>query len=67
MSYWDDRQRDDPPSRPLRFRALARHALRKGMISAGRYAEYLGISRREAMQVVEQDAGDDAEVEVAYP
>ena len=37
------------------------------MISAGRYAEYLGISRREAMQVVEQDADDDAEVEVAYP
>jgi Zn-dependent peptidase ImmA (M78 family) len=67
MSFWDDRERDAPPNRPLRFRALARHALRKGMISAGRYAEYLGISRREAMQVVEQDAGNNAEVEVAYP
>lgn len=66
-SFWDDRQRDDPPGRPLRYHALARHTLRKGMISAGRYAEYLGISRREAMQVVEQDADDDAEVEVAYP
>ena len=65
MGFWDDRERDDPPERPLRFRALARQALRKGLISAGRYAEFLGISRREAMQVVEQDADEDAEVEVA--
>lgn len=65
MSFWDDRERDDPSERPLRFRALARQALRKGLISAGRYAEFLGISRREAMQVVEQDADENAEVEVA--
>lgn len=64
MGFWDDRERDDPPERPLRFRALGRQALRKGLISAGRYAEYLGISRREAMQIVEQDANEDAEVEV---
>jgi len=56
MGFWDDRERDDPLERPLRFRVLARQALRKGLISAGRYAEFLGISRREAMQVVEQDA-----------
>lgn len=65
MGFWDDRERDDPAERPLRFHALARQALRKGLISAGRYAEFLGISRREAMQVVEQDASEDAEVEVA--
>ena len=64
ISFWDDRERDDPPSRPLRFRALARQALRKGLIATGRYAQYLGISRREAMETVEQDAADDAEVEV---
>ena len=64
ISFWDDRERDDPPSRPLRFRALARQALRKGLISTGRYAQYLGISRREALETVEQDAADDAEVEV---
>ena len=58
---------DDPPSRPLRFCVLARHALRKGMISGGRYAEYLGISRKEAMQVVEQDACEDAEIEILDP
>lgn len=65
MGFWDDRERDDPPERPLQFRALARQALRKGLISAGRYAEFLGISRREAMQIVEQDADEDAEVEIA--
>lgn len=67
MGFWDDRERDDPSERPMRFRVLARQALRKGLMSAGRYAEYLGISRREAMQVVEQDADEDAEVEVANP
>jgi Zn-dependent peptidase ImmA (M78 family) len=67
MSFWDERERDTPSERPLRFRALARQALRKGLISTGRYAEYLGITRREAMQVVEQDAEEDVEVEVAHP
>ena len=65
VTLWDDRERDTLPARPLRFQALARQALRKGMISAGRYAAYLGISRREAMQVVQQDANEDAEIEVA--
>jgi len=65
VSFWDDRERDTPPVRPLRFQALARQALRKGLMSAGRYAAYLGISRREASQVVQQDADEDAEIEVA--
>lgn len=67
ISFWDERERDTPSERPLRFRALARQALRRGLISTGRYAEYLGITRREAMQVVEQDAEEDVEVEVAHP
>lgn len=63
--FWDDREREDTPERPMRFRVLARKALRKGLIAAGRYAEFLGISRREAMQVVEHDADEDAELEIA--
>ena len=66
MAFWDDRQRDVPPHRPLRFEALANEARRKGLISTGRYAEYLGITRREAMRQVEQEAPDDAEVEVTH-
>ncbi|MDP7016041.1 MAG: XRE family transcriptional regulator [Pirellulaceae bacterium] len=66
MSYWDKRQHDSPPHRPLRFEALANESLRKGMISTGRYAEYLGITRRQAMRQVEQEAPEDAEVEVTY-
>jgi predicted transcriptional regulator len=41
--------------------------LRQGLLSTGKYAEYVGVSRREAMQVVEQDAEDDASIEVAHP
>jgi Zn-dependent peptidase ImmA (M78 family) len=67
ISFWDTREHDDPPERPLRFRALATQALRQGAISAGRFAEYLGTSRREAMRVVEQEAEEDAEVEVTNP
>jgi Zn-dependent peptidase ImmA (M78 family)/transcriptional regulator with XRE-family HTH domain len=67
MASWDGRDRPMPPERPQRFLALARQALRKGMISTGRYAEYVGISRREAMRVVEEDAEDDVQIEVAHP
>jgi len=66
MSFWDRRQHDTPPTRPLRFEALANEALRKGLISTGRYAEYLGITRRQAMRQMEQEAPDDAEVEVTH-
>ena len=66
ITYWDTRQQDSPPNRPLRFEALANEALRKGLISTGRYAEYLGITRRQAMRQVEQEAPDDAEIEVTH-
>jgi len=45
---------------------LARQALRKGLISTGRYAQYIGVTRREAMKVVEEDAEDDAEIELTH-
>ncbi len=64
MSFWDDRERDIPPERPMRYQALARKALRLGKLSTGRYAEYVGISRREAMRIAEQSDKQDAEVEV---
>ena len=41
--------------------------LRKGLISTGSYATYVGISRRDAMKVVEEDAVDDVQIEVAHP
>lgn len=66
IGYWDQRSSDTPSERPLRFLALARQALRKGVVSTGRYAEYVGISRRDAMRVVEEDAEDDAQIEVTH-
>lgn len=63
---WDRGVRAKPSERPVRFEALAHQALRKGLISTGRYADYLGISRRDAMRVVEEDAETDVEIEVAH-
>jgi len=67
ISFWDKRQHEIPPVRPIRFEALANESLRKGLISTGRYAEYVGINRREAMRQVEQEAPNDAEVEITHP
>jgi len=65
MDLWEkDRKNDNPPERPTRFQALAFRALREGHISQGRFAEYMGISRREAIRYVEQEAVDDEEVSV---
>jgi Zn-dependent peptidase ImmA (M78 family)/transcriptional regulator with XRE-family HTH domain len=65
IRFWDQREQDSPPDRPLRYYALARQALRKGLISTGRYADLVGISRREAMKLVDEDAEEDVQVEVA--
>lgn len=62
---WEgNRVHDDPPMRPPRFRALAIRALRQGEVSLGRFAEYLGISRREARAMMDQDARGDEEVQI---
>jgi len=61
----EDREQTPPPVRPERYRALAMKALRHGEISIGRFAEYLDISRQEAMRYVEQEVTDDEEVPVA--
>lgn len=64
-STWDCRTSDGPPVRPIRFEALCNQAIRHGLISTGRYAESLGISRREAMKRIEQNPVADVEIEIA--
>ena len=58
-------ENDSPPVRPPRFERLAREALRAGLISVGKYAEFMGIPRRQAMEeysrVLEADLQDNGE------
>lgn len=61
---YEERMQEQPPSRPPRFHALAVRALRRGEVSVGRFAEYLGISRREAMPYVEQEVALDEAIEL---
>jgi len=61
---WEDREHDEPPARPARFVALAVKAFRNGEMSQGRFAEYLGMSRREGMRFAEQEALEDEEVAI---
>jgi hypothetical protein len=60
-----DRESPKPHPWPARYRALAVKALRRREISIGRFAEYLSISRHEAMRFVEQEVPDGEEVQVA--
>jgi Zn-dependent peptidase ImmA (M78 family)/transcriptional regulator with XRE-family HTH domain len=58
---------DPPPARPDRFRDLAVRALRNAEISVGRFAEYMGISRQEAMAYVEEGSVGDEAFELPAP
>ncbi|MGD0093974.1 MAG: XRE family transcriptional regulator [Planctomycetota bacterium] len=58
------REPDRPPVRPARFEALAVKALRSGELSLGRFAEYMGISRREAGSYVQQEPVNEQEVQI---
>jgi Zn-dependent peptidase ImmA (M78 family) len=61
----EDRQESTkPPTWPERYKSLAMKALRHGSISLGKFAEFLEISRHEAMKYVEQEITDDEEVPV---
>ncbi len=62
---YEERQQETPPTRPERFRALAITTLRTGEISAGRFAEYLGISRADAMKYVETEGPADEALELS--
>jgi XRE family transcriptional regulator, fatty acid utilization regulator len=62
---WEDREHDQPPERPARFVALVVKAFRNGEMSQGKVAEYLGISRRDAARIAEQEALDDEEITIS--
>jgi XRE family transcriptional regulator, fatty acid utilization regulator len=62
---YEERQHGTPPTRPERFPALAIRTLRAGEISIGRFAEYLSISRGDAMQYVEGDGSADEALELS--
>lgn len=63
--FQQDRKDQKPCALPARYQALAVKALRRGEIAIGRFAEYLNISRQDAMQFVEQEVPDREEVQVA--
>lgn len=62
---YEEREHTEPPVRPARFDALAVSALRRGEIAIGRFAEYMGISRRAAMEYIEQESVGDEAIELA--
>lgn len=66
---WQDQPIEPGPKVPARYEALAKKALHRGEMSVGRYAEFMGVSRREAERVgsmtAEQGAYEDEEVTLA--
>jgi XRE family transcriptional regulator, fatty acid utilization regulator len=68
--YWEKRENTLPPKRPLRFEALAIEAMDKGLMGTGKFAEFMGITRYQAMKLLEERAeefgqeDDGVEIEV---
>jgi Zn-dependent peptidase ImmA (M78 family)/transcriptional regulator with XRE-family HTH domain len=60
----EDREDQKPHPWPARYHALAVKAMRRGELAIGRFAEYLNITRHEAMRFVEQEIPDGEEVQV---
>jgi hypothetical protein len=74
VNQWEKRKDEiPPPARPIRYEALAREAIEKGMIGTGVFAKYMGISRRAAMKIIETEIypGSEyqasAEIEIVDP
>lgn len=63
-SVYERRGRDDPPELPDRYFALALKALRGGEMSLGRFAEYLGITRREAKGYLDEETAADEAIQI---
>jgi Zn-dependent peptidase ImmA (M78 family) len=61
----EERDSPKPHEWPERYRSLAIKALHRGELAIGRFAEYLNISRQEAMRFVAQEVSDGEEVQVA--
>jgi Zn-dependent peptidase ImmA (M78 family)/transcriptional regulator with XRE-family HTH domain len=55
-------EKDTIPLRPLRFRALAFKALHTGEMSEGLFAKYLGVNRKEAMELIEHNMQQEPDV-----
>jgi transcriptional regulator with XRE-family HTH domain len=53
-------KQEDASELPERYKALAVQALRSGEISTGRFAEYMGLRRWEAMKYADEALGDEA-------
>jgi Zn-dependent peptidase ImmA (M78 family) len=70
MHFWEKRKNTPPPKRPFRFEALAFEAMGKGRMGTGKFAQFLGISRHQAMKILEEreeefwQEGDSVEIEV---
>lgn len=70
MHFWEQRKNTPPPKRPFRFEALAFEAIGKGLMGTGKFAEFMGISRHQAMKILEEreeefwQEGNDVEIEI---
>ena len=54
--YWLTRTQAPQSWRPLLFAEVAVEALYKGLMGTGKFAEYMGISRHEAMKLLDERA-----------
>lgn len=55
VELWEKRRNETPPKRPIRFEALALEAVEKGLLSTGKFAQFMDISRLAAMRRIEQE------------
>jgi len=71
--FWEKRKNSPPPKRPFRFEALAFEAIGKGLMGTGKFADFMGITRHQAMKLLEEreedfwQEGNSVEIEIAYP
>ena len=71
VEIWDRRKSETPPLRPVRFEALALEAIEKGLLSTGKFAQFMGIGRAAAMKQIEnevyavQGGGERAKIQLA--
>ncbi|MFB3905367.1 MAG: ImmA/IrrE family metallo-endopeptidase [Acidobacteriota bacterium] len=60
-NVFDKRSDTQPDSLPNRYEALAIRTFRRGDLSTGRFAQYMGISRDAALSFADEE-GDDEEI-----
>lgn len=62
--HYETREDINVPDRPGRFKALAIAALHKGYLSIGKFAEYMGIRRAQALEYVKQEAAHFEQIQI---